>query len=303
MVDKKKIRFKIFEVFFVFCVLSIIVASIIYTNTSFFDSFKPSVELDKDYIFDKENKIVFSSYDANQLEIFLEEINLDYSNIENTIPDFELLYLPKNLKLMEPPSRRKKVFLSSILPLIIKSNKLIIEERERICKSISEKELEREVEIITKYGFNENDIHKINFEKNILSKVDIVPVSLALAQAAVESGWGTSRFALEGNALFGQWVWNKNLGIKPKESISENVAVRRFDILFESVKSYMYNLNTHRSYSAMRTKRYRPCENNKTPNGMELANWLENYAETRNDYVKLLRRIIKSNNLRKLDKM
>ena len=303
MLDNKNNNNFIFELFCLLLIIFLIIGSFLYSNTKIFDFLKTSVKIDREYIFDSENSVIFSSHDANQLENILNQIELDYSNIQKTVPNFELLHLPKNLNTIEPSSRRKKLFISSILPLVIRSNDIILEERKRICNALDNKNLLSEIDILNKYGFKKKDISIINFEKKILSKIDIIPISLALSQAAVESGWGTSRFALEGNALFGQWVWNKDLGIKPKDSSNNKAVVRSFQTLFESVTSYMLNLNTHQSYSAFRSKRYRSCNKNIIIEGLDLVSWMENYAETRNDYVKLLRQVIISNDLNYLDKI
>jgi len=303
MLDNKNNNNLLFEIALLLIIGLLILGSFLYSNSKILDFLKPSVNIDKEYVFESENSIIFSSHDANQLEHVLGQIQLDYLNIQNPVPDFELLYLPKNLNKIEPSSRRKKLFISSILPLVVRSNQRILEERKKICNAIDNNNLINQIDIINKYGFIKEDLSLLNFDKKLISKVDIVPVSLALAQAAVESGWGTSRFALEGNALFGQWVWNKNLGIKPKRSNDNKAVVRSFQTLLESVKSYMLNLNTHQSYSAFRSKRYRSCNEENILEGLKLSNWMENYAETRNDYVKLLRQVIVSNNLSYLDRM
>ena len=133
--------------------------------------------------------------------------------------------------------------------------------------------------------------------KELHLKMDIIPVSIALAQAAKESGWGTSRFALEGNAIFGQWTWNGK-GIEPLlKDKSENHKILRFPILRASVKAYQNNLNTHKSYSQFREKRKLLREKNKKINGLELSKTLSNYAQTGSEYTKIIAKIIVQNRL------
>ncbi|MGI2103199.1 glucosaminidase domain-containing protein [Shewanella oncorhynchi] len=94
----------------------------------------------------------------------------------------------------------------------------------------------------------------------LLERVDILPPSLVLAQAAKESGWGTSRFAREGNALFGQWDFKGN-GMEPRQKRQGlgNYGLARFDTPFASVEGYLLNLNTHNAYQKMRDFRAPPC--------------------------------------------
>ena len=132
-------------------------------------------------------------------------------------------------------------------------------------------------------------------------RMDIVPTSIAIAQAAKETGWGTSRFALEGNALFGQWTWSGE-GIKPSGAKSDTThKVMRFKILKSSVKAYIRNLNTHSSYRSFRMARAELRDKKKGLDSLILANYLDKYAETGIEYVKILKQIIKQNRLTDFD--
>ena len=128
-------------------------------------------------------------------------------------------------------------------------------------------------------------------------RMDIIPVSIALAQAAKESGWGTSRFALEGNAIFGQWTWDGQ-GIAPlKRDGDKNHKILKFPILRASVKAYKNNLNTHKSYVKFRDKRRKLREKNQVITGLVLSDTLKNYAQTGSEYTKILNQIITQNRL------
>ena len=132
-------------------------------------------------------------------------------------------------------------------------------------------------------------------------RMDEIPVSLAIAQAAKETGWGTSRFALEGNALFGQWTWSGE-GIKPAGADNDTShKVMKFKILKSSVRAYQRNLNTHSSYKDFRLARAELRDNKMKVDGLILANYLDKYAETGKEYVKILKKIIKQNNLTEFD--
>ena len=211
--------------------------------------------------------------------------------------------LPKDLSSVEPTSRRKEIFLSSILPLVVKSNLDILNDRKILCEAIKNKDNKKKEEIAKKHYIDLSKIEKLMIDNTLIRKIDIVPISLVMAQAAAESGWGTSRFALEGNALFGQWTWDKSKGIQPKFASDQKAAVRKFETLADSVNSYLSNLNTHIAYSSMRAKRNRNCNQKKLISGYELANWMGNYAVTRDEYIKLLRLIIKKNKLVLLDNL
>ena len=131
--------------------------------------------------------------------------------------------------------------------------------------------------------------------------MDEVPVSLALAQAAKETGWGTSRFAQEGNALFGQWTWSGE-GLKPKDADqNEGHKVMKFNVLQASVRAYQRNLNTHKSYKDFRKARAELRDQGLSLDSLVLSEFLKNYAETGNQYVEVLKKIINQNNLKDFD--
>ena len=145
------------------------------------------------------------------------------------------------------------------------------------------------------YGINSNDLSILKI------RMDEVPVSLALAQAAKETGWGTSRFAQEGNALFGQWTWSGE-GLKPKDSDkNEGHKVMKFNVLQASVRAYQRNLNTHSSYKDFRKARAELRDEGKELDSLVLAEYLNNYAETGEKYVEVLQKIIEQNNLKDFD--
>jgi Bax protein len=122
-----------------------------------------------------------------------------------------------------------------------------------------------------------------------------------LAQAAKESGWGTSRFALEGNAIFGQWTWD-GVGIEPLDkSDDQGHKILKFPILRASVKAYITNLNTHPSYKNFREKRLMLRQSNKALSGIDLIHELENYAETGKEYTRILEQIIEQNDLQEFE--
>jgi len=145
------------------------------------------------------------------------------------------------------------------------------------------------------YGIPSKDLSKLKI------RMDEIPVSLAIAQAAKETGWGTSRFAQEGNALFGQWTWSGE-GLKPKEAEkSEGHKVMKFNVLQASVRAYQRNLNTHSSYKEFRQARAKLRDKGVPLDSITLSKFLNEYAETGNEYVEVLQKIINQNNLKDFD--
>ena len=183
-----------------------------------------------------------------------------------------------------------------MLPLIVAENEKILDDREKL-KVLSEKKFTSDLEKQwLRQKLLEYKVKKGNLEE-LMIRMDVVPTSIALAQAAKESGWGTSRFALEGNAIFGQWTWDGQ-GIAPlKRDGGKNHKILKFPILRASVKAYKNNLNTHKSYYKFREKRKSLRDKNKKISGLKLTDTLKNYAQTGSEYTKILNQIIKQNRL------
>ena len=211
-----------------------------------------------------------------------------------------LTLLPNEIKMIENTKKRKDFFIQIILPLILKENNNIKLDRKRLFSIINKssntnlekKWLEKKYK---QYGIPSRDLSILKI------RMDEIPVSLAIAQAAKETGWGTSRFAQEGNALFGQWTWSGD-GLKPKGADkNEGHKVMKFNVLQASVRAYQRNLNTHSSYIEFRKARAKLRDQEKSLDSLILANYLNAYAETGNQYVEVLQKIIKQNNLKDFD--
>jgi len=208
--------------------------------------------------------------------------------------------LPKELKNIENTKKRKELFIKIVLPLIIEENTRIKLDRKKLFvilnksnNSNSDKKWLKEK--FKQYGVKNNDLATLKI------RMDEIPVSLAIAQAAKETGWGSSRFAQEGNALFGQWTWSGD-GIKPA-AVDKDAKhkVARFKVLKASVKAYQRNLNTHSSYKEFRKERAIQRDNYGKLNSLELVKYLDKYAETGVEYTKILKKIIKQNYLTEFD--
>ncbi len=205
---------------------------------------------------------------------------------------------------------KKELFYRAIVPMVLLSNELIQKERQEIeaiaeqiksAGKIDNDQQSRLDELTEKYGIKETT-ETDELIAFLLERVDVIPPSLALGQAAYESGYGTSRFAREGNALFGQWTYSGD-GMKPEEHRESkgNYGVASYRWPFDSVRSYMLNLNTHDAYQTLRDKRAAIRKQGKQPTGSELAETLDKYSEKGQEYVKTLKGIITVNNLANLD--
>ena len=216
------------------------------------------------------------------------------------VKPISLTLLPSEIRKIENTKKRKDLFIQIILPLVIKENNSIRLDRKKLF-SILNKSRNSKVEKIwlnskfKQYGVVNKDLSTLKI------RMDEVPVSMAIAQAAKETGWGTSRFAQEGNALFGQWTWSGE-GIKPSNADTESThKVMKFKILQASVKAYQRNLNTHSSYKNFRSARASLRDEGKKLDSIILTKYLDKYAETGVEYVKVLQQIIKQNNLTDFD--
>ena len=170
------------------------------------------------------------------------------------VPKIYLNSVPIGLDKL-PVAEKKAIFIRLMLPLILEANQEIWNQRQIFLntkKSANFSEVKRIAKI---YKIDENTSNSDEMFHLLDKKVLPIPTSLALAQAAIESGWGTSRFSIEGNALYGQWSWSPNSGIKPLDASNSQAFVQSFPNLKSSVRSYMRNLNTHFAYKEFRNLR------------------------------------------------
>jgi Bax protein len=211
-----------------------------------------------------------------------------------------LSLLPGEIKMIENTKKRKEFFIQIVLPLIIKENDNIKLDRKTLFNIINKSnntasEINWLENKYKQYGVKSKDLSTLKI------RMDEIPVSLAIAQAAKETGWGTSRFAQEGNALFGQWTWSGE-GLKPKDAEEgKGHKVMKFNVLQASVRAYQRNLNTHSTYKEFRKVRAEFRDLNKPLDSIQLSKYLNNYAETGNQYVEVLQKIIKQNKLQDFD--
>ena len=241
---------------------------------------------------------------ASTIEQLFKDTNYSLSEVRKTkkVKPIRLSLLPNEMKSIENSGKRKNLFIKIILPLVLEENNRIIIDRKKLF-SILNKNKNSKDEItwlnqkFKQYGVLNKDLATLKV------RMDIIPVSLAIAQAAKETGWGTSRFAIEGNALFGQWTWSGE-GIKPAGADTDaTYKVMKFNVLKASVRAYQRNLNTHSSYKEFRFVRAQLRDDKKKLDSLKLAEYLDNYAQTGTEYTKVLKQIIQQNQLKDFDEV
>ena len=239
---------------------------------------------------------------ASTIKQLFEDTNYSLKDVrkKKLVKPVALTLLPAEIKMIESTKQRKDFFIQIVLPLILQENNNIRLDRKRLFSIINKSnntELEKKWlrKKYKQYGVSSQDLSTLKI------RMDEIPVSLAIAQAAKETGWGTSRFAQEGNALFGQWTWSGE-GLKPKDSDkNEGHKVMKFNVLQASVRAYQRNLNTHSSYRNLRKARAQLRDSGKPLDSLVLVKFLNEYAETGEKYVEVLTQIINQNKLKDFD--
>lgn len=245
---------------------------------------------------------------ADKLAHLFERIGyrLDGVRRHGEVPRLFVASLPVDLTSMRSLAERKTVFIRAMLPLILQVNEGIRAERRRVAGlrilaaagvPPGSGDAAWLAEVSDGFGADAGDFAEL------LRRMDTIPPSLALAQAAVESGWGTSRFAREGNALFGQRTYRGAGGIVPLDrGDGETHRVRSFSRLIDGVRAYMHNLNTHAAYAGFRAEREQARVRGAGLDSDELAGTLSRYSERGDAYVESVRAIIRANGLKMLDR-
>ena len=262
----------------------------------------------KDMYFDIEEKFDdipsdLVRFKASTLDQLFKDTKYSLKEVRKTKlvnPGNSIDLLPKEIKQIESTKKRKEFFIQIVLPLILEENYLIRLDRKRLFVILNKNNNTESERKWLKSKFKQYGVVNQDFT-TLKIRMDEIPVSLAIAQAAKETGWGTSRFALEGNALFGQWTWSGE-GIKPASADSDAThKIMKFKILRASVRAYQRNLNTHSSYKEFREARAIQRDNDGKLNSLELVKYLDKYAETGKEYIVVLKKIIEQNSLTDFD--
>lgn len=235
-------------------------------------------------------------------------IGYDLDAVRNgatAVPRVFLARVPDGLADVKVATDRKDVFLQVMLPLVLEANERVLQQRAQLLvidaklaagQALTDEQQARLNAMAAQYGVDPNRTDLL------LRRVDAVPPSLALAQAAIESGWGTSRFVVEGNAVFGQWAWGDEDGLVPQgREEGKSHKIKSFEMLTDSVRAYVHNLNTHGAYRGFREKRLLLRAEGKPLTGLALVPTLTSYSELKGRYLDLLRSIITANELQPLD--
>ena len=232
-------------------------------------------------------------------------------NKKISVSDLQKLPSDFNINLLDAKTKKEK-FISSILPVVVRQNEEILNNRKKLLairdylvinKTLGNVDQQFLESLASKYNINTVNKHKIDTIEILLESVDEIPNSIVLAQAANESGWGTSRFAKEFNALFGEYTFDTDSGVAPiSRNEGEKHLIKFFPNIDESIKSYFNNLNTHTAYKKFRSSRRELREINLELDPMILVKYLKPYAKDKN-YVKNIKSIIKTNQLSKFDSL
>ena len=239
---------------------------------------------------------------ASTIEELFKSTNYNLNDVRKNklVKPISLTLLPQEIKQIENTKKRKNLFIQIILPLVIKENNHIKLDRNKLFSILNKNQNTADENSWLNSKFKQYGV--VNKDLSTLKiRMDEIPVSMAIAQAAKETGWGTSRFALEGNALFGQWTWSGE-GIKPAGADNDSThKVMKFKVLQASVKAYQRNLNTHSTYKNFRSARAKLRDEGQKLDSVALTEHLDKYAETGKEYVRILQQIIRQNNLEDFD--
>ena len=264
---------------------------------------KLDIGLDRKFLF--EDVLTFDEQPKDSVRLSaatIEELfkstnyNLDDVRKNKLVKPISLTLLPAEIIKIENAKKRKDLFIQIILPLVIAENNNIKSDRNKLFNILNKNKNTKAEQGWLNLKFKQYGV--VNKDLSTLKvRMDEVPVSMTIGQAAKETGWGTSRFAQEGNALFGQWTWSGE-GIRPSEAANDSThKVMKFKVLQASVKAYQRNLNTHSTYKSFRSARAELRDKGKNLDSMILSEHLDEYAETGKEYVKILQQIIRQNNL------
>jgi len=245
-----------------------------------------------------------------ELASFFAAQGYGWSTLEKGVPSFILGALPEDIDRIPEINEKKQLFFLSLLPMVLMTNDAILQQRRELLTlfeqhdrgiPLTHGQRRRLKEIASNYKIRKDPLTNLGARDRLLKRVDIIPPSMVLAQAANESGWGSSRFARNGNNLFGEWSFSAGTGMIPqRRPEGERYEVRRFSSLFESVRSYMLNINTHWAYQSLRNRRAQLRAEGLPLLGVDLAQGLKLYSTRGEAYVEEIRTIIRQNRLAQL---
>lgn len=302
----------------VFAVVSIaLVYNYFGNNPNLMFELKNTPQKTKQPIQKNENNIIktkLNYFNAKNVSAVIKEFDkYNYNLKNNLVPRIQPNKIPSDLKNIKDVKLKKDIFIKLMLPMAIDINQNInlkkellidIEKKYKIGKNLSVNDISNLKSFGIEFNVKYNQDKIPEMLKQLKIKIQSIPISLVLAQAIVESGWGTSRFAVMGNALFGQWTFNKtekNKLLPTNRDAGKTHSIKSFSSPYQSMKAYMTNLNRNSAYSELRKIRYSLIKLNKPLSSIKLANGLTNYSQEREIYVKKIKSMINKNDLTRYD--
>jgi Bax protein len=254
--------------------------------------------------------ITIKAYHHKNLQQIFSNHEYSWSQLHLGVPPLVLKKFPDDLHRITTTQQKKNLFFSSILPMAMLANEEISQQRATLdaifqnfdqMETISTQQKKEIDEITARYRVKKDPLTNASARAMLFRRVDTIPESLVLAQAANESGWGTSRFSRQANNIFGEWTFTPGQGIVPENRPEGEIyEVRRFPSLYQSVRSYMRNINTHRAYTSLRKKREELRRSSLDVSGVKLSLELDNYSTRRQAYSREIQALIKANRLEEL---
>jgi Bax protein len=247
------------------------------------------------------------------MQAYFQALDYRWDKLDEGVPPFILEQFPDDFTANLHKDQRKEAFFMSLLPMVLLANQTIQQERRELLAilkryqethTLPDEDREWVRDLTRAYGLRGNPLTDHRTRSILLRRIDTVPPSLALAQAANESAWGMSRFAREGNNLFGQWTFKPGSGIVPKNRPpGATYEVQRFKSLYASIRGYLKNLNTHAAYQGMRIAREKLRQAGKPVTGKALARYLTKYSSRGAEYVREIQAMIRQNNLSEVNQV
>jgi len=246
----------------------------------------------------------------HELQAIFQELDYDWKRLDRGVPSFILTGFPQDIGQGNDITLKKEAFFMGLLPMVLISNEEIAQQRAtamRLFKlqqqrTLSSAEKSTLAQLAASYKVKGNVLNEPDKQAELIKRMDIIPPSLVLAQAANESAWGSSRFARLGNNLFGEWTFTPGTGIVPKgRPPGANYEVRKFSSIYASIKSYMKNLNTNAAYRELRSIRADLRKANKEIDGLSLAFGLKRYSQRGGAYINEIQSMIRQNSLHNLN--
>ena len=244
------------------------------------------------------------------LRAFFQALDYSWMSFDNGVPPLILKQIPGDINSSVNTKTKKKIFFMALLPMVLLANQEIDQERQEIQQILARNQarakeagdLERIQIIAKRYGLRGNPLTDHRARRQLLLRVDTIPPALVLAQAANESAWGTSRFAQVGNNIFGEWTFKPGTGLVPAgRPAGEIYEVRVFTSIYQSIRSYMNNLNRNGAYRKLRGIRNELRKKEKPLTGAALSKGLINYSQRGAEYIKEIAAMIRQNNLEQIN--